>query len=62
MTTDDAVTINGTRKAFKEMADGTLRVQIDIEPYHKANALKYLAEIDMPVVIVPVVPGRGNAQ
>lgn len=55
--TGEQVTINGTRKAFKEMADGTLRVQIDIEPYHKAQALKYLSEIDMPVVIVPLKAG-----
>lgn len=52
----DPVAIKGTRKALKEMADGTLRVQIDIEPNYKAEFHKLFPDIDMSVAIAPMIP------
>ena len=48
--------IQGTRKAIKEMADGTLRIQIDIEPRDKRQFHELFPEIDMPVAVAPLVP------
>ncbi|HFD86880.1 MAG TPA: hypothetical protein ENJ35_04295 [Gammaproteobacteria bacterium] len=50
--------IAGTRKAFKELVDGTLRVQIDIEPRNKAQFHKLFPEIDMPIAIAPLKTGQ----
>ena len=48
--------ISGTRKSAKELADGTLRVSIDIEPRDKAQFHALFPEIDMPIAIAPLVP------
>lgn len=53
---DEPIAIAGTRKAVKELVDGTLRIQIDIEPQHKAQFHKLFPEIDMPVAIAPLKP------
>ena len=53
---EESSAIQGTRKAIKEMADGTLRIQIDIEPRDKKLFHKLFPEIDMPVAIAPLVP------
>ncbi len=47
--------ISGTRRAMKEMADGTIRVQIDIDPVCKDQFLALFKSIDMPVAIAPLV-------
>ena len=47
--------ISGTRRAMKEMADGTLRVQIDIDPRFRASFFEMFGQIDMPVAIAPLV-------
>jgi hypothetical protein len=47
--------ISGTRRALKEMADGTLRVQIDIDPRFKAQFHELFPNIDMPVALAPLV-------
>lgn len=52
----EPVAIQGTRKAIKEMADGTLRIQIDIEPRDKKQFHELFPEIDTPVAIAPLVP------
>ena len=52
----DQTAISGTRKALRELADGTIRVQIDIEPIHKAQFHKLFPDIDMPIAIAPLVP------
>ncbi len=51
---DEPLAIAGTRKSAKELADGTLRVQIDIEPRHKQAFHRAFPEIDMPVAIAPL--------
>jgi hypothetical protein len=52
----DNSAIAGTRKAIKEMVDGTLRIQIDIEPRYKSQFHELFPDIDMPVAIAPLVP------
>lgn len=47
--------ISGTRRAMKEMADGTIRVQVDIDPACRAQFLSMFPNIDMPVAIAPLV-------
>lgn len=47
--------ISGTRRAMKEMADGTIRVQIDIDPACRSAFLQLFPHIDMPVAIAPLV-------
>lgn len=41
---------------MKEMADGTIRVQIDIDPRCRSDFLTLFPNIDMPVAIAPLVP------
>lgn len=40
---------------MKELADGTLRVQIDIDPSFRAQFFEMFGQIDMPVAIAPLV-------
>jgi len=47
--------ISGTRRAMKEMADGTIRVQVDIDPQCRAQFLQLFPDIDMPVALAPLV-------
>jgi len=53
-TTIEPTAISGTRRQYKEMADGTLRVQIDIDPAFKKIFLELFPTIDMPVAIAPL--------
>jgi len=46
--------ISGTRRSMREMADGTIRVQIDIDPSCKDQFLSLFKSIDMPVAIAPL--------
>ena len=47
--------ISGTRRAMKEMADGTIRVQVDIDPGCRGAFLSLFPNIDMPVALAPLV-------
>jgi len=47
--------ISGTRRAMKEMADGTVRVQIDIDPRFRNEFFNLFGQIDMPVALAPLV-------
>lgn len=47
--------ISGTRRAMKEMADGTVRVQIDIDPRFRSLFFELFGKIDMPVALAPLV-------
>jgi len=47
--------ISGTRRAMKEMADGTIRVQIDIDPRFRNEFFNLFGQIDMPVALAPLV-------
>jgi hypothetical protein len=40
---------------MKEMADGTIRVQVDIDPACRGDFLKLFPSIDMPVALAPLV-------
>lgn len=52
---DEPVAVRGTRRAMKELVDGTIRVQIDIDPPERAAFLKLFPEIDMAVALAPLV-------
>ena len=47
--------VAGTRRSMKELVDGTIRVQIDIDPPHRAAFLRLFPEIDMAVALAPLV-------
>jgi hypothetical protein len=46
----------GTRRAIKELADGTIRCQVDIDPAHRKQFFDSFSEIDMPVALAPLNP------
>lgn len=46
--------ISGTRRAMKEMADGTIRVQVDIDASCRIQFLALFPNIDMPVAMAPL--------
>uniref|UniRef100_UPI0033409891 hypothetical protein n=1 Tax=Castellaniella defragrans TaxID=75697 RepID=UPI0033409891 len=50
----EAIAISGTRRAMKEMADGTIRVQIDIDPACKRAFQDLFPDIDTPVALAPL--------
>ncbi|WP_067753056.1 hypothetical protein [Orrella dioscoreae] len=54
--------ISGTRRAMKEMADGTIRVQVDIDPTCRGAFLTLFPNIDMPVALAPLVSNFEHAK
>lgn len=52
--------ISGTRRAFKELVDGTLRVQIDVDPESRRDFLRLFPDIDMRVAIAPLKAQAAN--
>lgn len=40
---------------MKELADGTLRVQVDIDPQFRAQFFQWFGQIDMPIALAPLV-------
>ena len=46
--------VSGTRRAFKELVDGTLRVQIDVDPECRRDFLRMFPDIDTRVAIAPL--------
>lgn len=53
----EAVAISGTRRTMKELVDGTIRVQIDIDPRFRADFYRLLPDVDMGVALVPLALG-----
>ena len=47
--------ISATRRTGRELADGTLRVQFDIEPRDVPQFHKLFPSVDTPVAIAPLV-------
>ena len=47
--------VSGTRRTMKELVDGTIRVQIDIDPQFRAQFLKLFPSIDMPIALAPLM-------
>lgn len=47
--------ISGTRRQIKEMADGTIRLSVDIDPRFNAEFHRLFPTIDMPVALAPLV-------
>lgn len=48
----DALAVIGTRRTMKELVDGTIRVQIDIDPQYRTAFLEQFSEIDIAVGLV----------
>lgn len=46
--------VAGIRRTMKELVDGTIRVQVDIEPQYRDAFLKLFPQIDMPVALAPL--------
>lgn len=46
--------VPATRRTMRELVDGTIRVQLDIDPLHRKAFLDQFSAIDMPVAIVPL--------
>jgi hypothetical protein len=46
--------ISGTRRKAQELADGTLRVMVDIDPRFKADFHRLVHHIDTPCAIAPL--------
>ena len=51
---DNTTAISATRRSYKELVDGTLRVQFDIDPMYKRDFLKLFPDIDTPAAIAPL--------
>lgn len=49
--------VAGVRRTMRELVDGTLRVQIDIEPKDADTFRRLLPHVDMPVALAPLLPG-----
>lgn len=47
--------VSGIRRAIKELVDGTIRVQVDIDPQYRQRFFALFPEIDMPVALAPLV-------
>lgn len=50
----DAIAISGTRRAIKELVDGTIRVQIDVDPQFRKAFFELFPDIDMAVALAPL--------
>jgi len=55
MNQNEAIAVSGTRRSMKELVDGTIRVQIDIDPMYRELFFRLFGQIDMPVAIAPMV-------
>lgn len=55
MKTEEMVAIPCTRRAMRELVDGTLRVQIDIEPMFKQRFIQLMGEIDITLAVTPLL-------
>lgn len=51
---NEVLAIEGVRRQFKQLADGTLAVTIHIEPRHIEQFMRLFGEIDMPVALAPL--------
>lgn len=64
MTVDEMIAIPCTRRAARELVDGTLRVQIDIEPMYKKRFMDLMGDMDILLAVVPLayapVPEEGE--
>lgn len=46
--------ISGTRRAMKELVDGTIRVSIDVDPEFRDDFFRLFGSIDMAVALAPL--------
>ena len=50
----EPLAVAGIRRTMRELVDGTIRVVVDIEPPQRADFLRLLPEVDMPVALAPL--------
>jgi len=51
---NEPTAVSGVRRGLRELADGTIRVSLDIEPKDRAAFFRLFPEIDMPIAIAPL--------
>lgn len=51
----ETIVISGTRRAIRERVDGSLVVQVEIDPRFKADFLRLFPDIDAPIALAPLV-------
>ena len=49
--------VSGTRRAIKELVDGTIRVQVDIDPRFRKVFFELFPDIDAPIALAPLSMG-----
>ncbi len=49
-----ASAVSGTRRAMKELVDGTIRVQVDIDPQCREDFLRLFPHIDTRIALAPL--------
>ena len=59
---DTPTALWGIRRTARELVDGTIRVQIDIDPKNRKTFNELLGEIDMPVALAPLAPEAVQTQ
>jgi hypothetical protein len=47
--------VSGTRRAIKELVDGTIRLSVDISPVDRKAFFDLFPDIDMPIALAPLV-------
>lgn len=52
--TEEASAVSATRRSYRELADGTIRLQIDIDPPQRKDFLRLFPEIGMPIALAPL--------
>ena len=61
---NDSIFIIGTRRTIRELADGSLRVQIEVDAQYKEMFFRYMPDVDVAVALVPLsadkVPPSGG--
>ena len=57
----DITAVSGTRRAIKELVDGTIRVQVDIDPRFRRQFFDLFPDIDTAVALAPLSPQAAAA-
>ena len=52
--------VSGVRRSMRELVDGTIRVQIDIDPQFRDLFLKLFSQIDIPIALAPLALDRAE--
>jgi hypothetical protein len=50
----DLRAVSGTRRAIKELVDGTIRVSVDVDPQYRRAFFELFPDIDTPIALAPL--------